>query len=95
MRLNARGSELHFSFLTLRKCYSSCSVFEQSRKKTPFIRKSCEKKLLKHFLSMQTTVISTHVESFDPVSCGLLFWKEREKKSLHRSLAGFQANLSL
>ena len=44
---------------------------------------------------MQTTVISTHVEGFDPVSCGLLFWKEREKKFLHRSLEGFQANLSL
>ena len=34
---------------------------------------------------MQITVTSTHVEGFDPVSCGLLFWKEREKKSLHRS----------
>ena len=46
---------------------------------------SCQNKLLKHFLSMQITVTSTHVEGFDPVSCGLLFWKEIEKKFLHHS----------
>ena len=31
---------------------------------------------------MQVTVISTHIEGFDPVSCGLLFWgKQKERKS--------------
>ena len=32
---------------------------------------------------MQVTVISTHIEGFDPVSCGLLFWgKQKERKML-------------
>ena len=83
MHLTTRKSELYFPFLTLRTCYSSCVVFEQSRKKTPSIRQSCQNKLLKHFVSIQITVTSTHVEGFDPVSCGLLFWKEIEKKFLY------------
>ena len=32
---------------------------------------------------MQVMVISTHIEGFDPVSCGLLFWgKQKERKKL-------------
>ena len=96
MHLTTRKSELYFPFLTLRTCYSSCVVFEQSRKKTPSIRQSCQNKLLKHFVSIQITVTSTHVEGFDPVSCGLLFWKEIEKKFLyHPSFRRFSRKLFL
>ena len=54
---------------------------------------------------MQVMVISTHIEGFDPISCGLLFWrkvkrKEKVMKIIPKTkftlfLAGFHANLSL